>query len=136
MQAAMWDCNRADGTPGKANLNCTSRERETPICEWFLCRAHNTSWGPSERTPICGGGDLSWQNVEAKTERSGQSSRWPASWLSCCTISGSAARHTNRSTIPVRGDWQRHSSDEELHDHYETPSSGDCALGLAPASSR
>jgi hypothetical protein len=35
MQVAMWDYNRADETPGKANLNCISQEKETPICAWF-----------------------------------------------------------------------------------------------------
>jgi hypothetical protein len=42
---------------GQSEPNCISQEKETPICGWFWCKAHNTSWGPSERTPICADGD-------------------------------------------------------------------------------
>jgi transposase len=45
------------GTPGRANLNCISPGREIPICAWCWYKGHNTSWAPSERTPICVDGD-------------------------------------------------------------------------------
>jgi transposase len=51
------DSSRGGGTPGKANVNCISREKETLTYGWFWYKAHNTSWDRSERTPICAGGD-------------------------------------------------------------------------------
>ena len=50
MRVVMWDFSRADGTPGKASVSCILREKETPICGWFWCKGHNTSWDRSERT--------------------------------------------------------------------------------------
>jgi hypothetical protein len=46
MRVAMWDYSRADGTPGNANVNCTSREKETPICGWVLVQGAQHILGP------------------------------------------------------------------------------------------
>src|ERR1700722_10926259 len=74
--------------------------------------------------------------METKAERNERSSPLPASWQFCCIISGSAARHTNRSTTRRSGDWLRHSSEKAYVHHKQTPSSGDCVLGQAPAPSQ
>ena len=92
MKSTTWGCEREDGTQGKANLNCMSPEKNTPVLRMVLVQGSRTaSWDPSEKLRSAAVGTSIGGTWRQKRKETGHHPRWPAElaillhhlWISC-----------------------------------------------------